>query len=336
MTILVSVPKNLPKQIIDSQIIERFSHLCEDYCLWSKKKDDQTSNHGIFWLLINLKNYEYVYTRSIKDFLLFYILKFVYSYEINHDFRGIVSEESFLRNGSHIKKWVLKTLEKFSYNKADKLSTVSNNFSKYLIKNYGNRNITVIPCCVSEKVCFLNNDSLYNRDTIKFIYVGSLSKWQNFEKICLLYSSIQDKNTIFTVISKEESKANQILQKYGVKAVVISGDKEFVLNELRASDFGFIVRENSVINTTASPIKFLEYTASGVIPIMSEFVGDYSEEFKDISYVVNLIESNLSLDKLIALKNSKNLHQELYNKTKKNTWENFRSLSNNDFKSQNV
>jgi glycosyltransferase involved in cell wall biosynthesis len=50
---------------------------------------------------------------------------------------------------------------------------------------------------------------------------------------------------------------------------------------LIAADYGLLIREESVTNKVASPVKFAEYLACGLKIIISPNLGDYSE------YVIN-------------------------------------------------
>ena len=69
----------------------------------------------------------------------------------------------------------------------------------------------------------------------------------------------------------------------------------------KEQDFGFLLRENLLFNRISSPIKFLEYSSNGVVPIITQFVGDYSndvEKYKlgiifkgSISNLINNIKS---------------------------------------------
>ena len=46
---------------------------------------------------------------------------------------------------------------------------------------------------------------------------------------------------------------------------------------LLAADYGLLIRENTVTNQVASPVKFAEYLACGLPVIISRNLGDYSE-----------------------------------------------------------
>jgi len=50
-----------------------------------------------------------------------------------------------------------------------------------------------------------------------------------------------------------------------------------VADHLIVGDYGLLIRENSVTNQVASPVKFAEYLACGLKVIISEDLGDYTK-----------------------------------------------------------
>ena len=68
---------------------------------------------------------------------------------------------------------------------------------------------------------------------------------------------------------------------------------DYMQEELSKYDFGFLIRKNNIVNTVSSPIKFMEYLNAGVIPIMTPFVGDYSNLAikRDLAIVYENIDS---------------------------------------------
>jgi len=283
------IPKNLSINVIESQLLERALNLADkkiilvgdntliDTIKTSLNKRFKSLSFASFNDLnkINKQDIDWIYVREFQDFFYFYIKRLLSMalYEIHYDFRGIISEESYLRNKSTFRKMILNFLEKFIFLKSNKVYCVSEKMKSYFLKKYGsNRDIEVVPCCVPSDFCILKTDPSSHRE-MRFIYVGSMSKWQSFEKVCELYSSINTKLKTLTVITKDTVTANQILTKHMIEAKVMSGDKKVILEQLDQADFGFIFRTKCKVNTTASPIKFLEYTARGVIPVMSQYVG---------------------------------------------------------------
>lgn len=262
-----------------------------------------------------------IYTRSVLDFLYVYFLRLLFRSKcrLGHDFRGLVSEESYLRNSSLMRRTLLRLLERFAYYKADRLFTISKNMSVYLRSHYFERNIEVTPCLVSKKDIVLRKLNR-NARKISFVYVGSMSRWQCFARACQLYKSLDILDKSFVVVTKEVDRASKIIRSYSISARVVSGDKSKVFEELDAADFGFVLRDNSLINRTASPIKFLEYTARGVIPIMTNHVGDYSNEFGKIALLVDDDCTQLEKARICMLMQQPSILTSLHEKTLEYTW----------------
>ncbi len=279
----------------------------------------------------NIKKINYIYTRSVFDFFKLYIVKKILrkNYKILFDFRAIVSEESSLRNNSKAKKILLSQLEKFAYRKADKIHAVSYTMENYLSLKFGRKEIKVIPCCTD--INYLKHSN--PKDKIKFVYVGGISEWQKFDTILNTYKKMQEqlKNTTFTVITLEVEKARHLLQKNSLDDVEVKSlPQREVIDELKKYDFGFLLRDDIVLNNVASPIKFVEYIAQGVIPILSKGVGDYSElvEKHKIGIVVDFKDNELKIQELNQLLKDPLITNKLYDISENFLWKNF---IDNDF-----
>jgi glycosyltransferase involved in cell wall biosynthesis len=124
-------------------------------------------------------------------------------------------------------------------------------------------------------------------------------------------------NNAEKIVGKKEQK------KYNITLLTLAPNK--VQAYLQTCDFGFLLRENSTVNKIASPVKFLEYTANGVIPIISTNVGDYSADVTKNNIGICL-KSNYQLDqKLMITVNSfikdNSVFQRLYSYSEKFKWE---------------
>ena len=328
--ILVVIPKMLSSGVISSQVLYKFKEH-SNACYWFRGKHDfsdhvYSPSHKIVMtkseLIKELKNSDTVYTRSVFDFLYIFMLVKLHRMPIKTimDVRGLIPEESKLRHNSKIRYFILYNLLKISVRLADSVETVSANMKVFLESEYSITVEKVTPCFVSkEKV--VHKKLLKNHKSTpkiyRFIYVGSMGKWQSFDKVCKLISEFNAPYS-FTVVTRQLEEAKKVISQSNINATLVSGNWSLVESYLDEADFGFVYREKNVVNTTASPIKLLEYAGRGVIPIMTKWVGDYSNEFKDCSYVLSDGE-NLHKELLDKMLNQKTLDL-LYEKSLCYSW----------------
>lgn len=245
-----------------------------------------------------------IYIRTIDVFLKNYIRFKINKNEIIYDFRALLFAESFSRNKNYLRASYIFFLEMITYVFADKVCCVSVNLKKklyslFLIK----KRIYVFPCLIPNKgrtkLTIDNNQAI---KPVEFVYLGSVSDWQKFDTIVDIYKeySRSSKKSNLTVITKDKDQAISILKDKKLVAKVKSLSNEEVLKDLPNYNFGFLVRDDNLLNNVSSPIKFLEYLSCGVIPIMTEGIGDYSQEVQtnDIAIVLKedkfLVESEIN------------------------------------------
>jgi glycosyltransferase involved in cell wall biosynthesis len=247
-----------------------------------------------------------VYLRTVDAFLKYYLRLKIQKNWILYDFRALLFVESFYRRKNYLVASVIFISELLAYCLSDQICCVSRNLETYLFRIFFlKRKIYVFPCLVAID----RRKTLVSRTPdqrhFKFVYVGSISKWQNFEKAVDMFKRYsRNESCDLTVITKDTAEALRILTGKGVVGKVLSLNHGEVLNEIRYSDFGFLLRSKNLLNHVASPIKFLEYLACGVIPIMNAGIGDYSQEavFNNIAVVLDENEE-LAAGKLSELIN---------------------------------
>ncbi|MEI8138132.1 MAG: hypothetical protein WCH21_12480, partial [Bacteroidota bacterium] len=120
--------------------------------------------------------------------------------------------------------------------------------------------------------------NLKDDDTV-FTYSGSVAGWQSFE---ILFSFIEpilkksDKNKI-VFFSPQNSNLNKLQTLFPNQVICKLLKSSEVSEYLIVGDFGLLIREESVTNQVASPVKYAEYLACGIKVIISENLGDYSK-----------------------------------------------------------
>ena len=334
---LIIVPKNLSPGVFESQIMALLHHSGATGLFFKSEKEKckLLSGYGVTgkdiivgWrsLIKLLPQIRMLYTRDVFDFITFFFFKALFFYKISlvHDFRALISEESYLRHRSYFRKTILSSLELLAYTFSKQVYCVSNNLKEELETRFYQKEIVVIPCCISEsEILQLQTFPIKKKNS--FVYVGSISAWQMFEESVLLYRKLQMKEKSLTVYTKDVEGAQEILDKYSVLADVKSVDRKYIINNLKKFTFGFVLRADSIVNRTASPIKFMEYASNGVIPIATANVGDYSSMFSTNICNLDTLESELCIiNKLEELSVQKNIDNMLL-KVRSFTWQSYKN-----------
>ena len=131
-------------------------------------------------------------------------------------------------------------------------------------------------------------------EDIVFTYIGSISKWQQFDFVARLFKDISTSlaSAKFLVITPDRKKVldkfENLIQQSGSIIVLDKVPHEEIYQYLSAGDIGFLIREQHILNIVSSPIKFAEYLICGVPVITTPWVGDYSEhvEYNSLGVVI--------------------------------------------------
>ncbi|OEU70793.1 MAG: hypothetical protein BA863_01365 [Desulfovibrio sp. S3730MH75] len=207
------------------------------------------------------------------------------------DVRGASSEEVKLKRASGgLRYWYIRYLEKKEFRKADRLSCVSKNLRGYIGAQVGRKTISVIPSCVDQNKFFFDREARKEiragyglADDCKLIcYCGGLSAWQRVGDIISLFEKLTGSNTQyrFLFVTKQTQQLQKLLgtttlskESYFVESCA----QDEVYRYLSAADAGIIMRDDTVVNNVASPIKIGEYLGCGLPIILTKGIGDFSE-----------------------------------------------------------
>jgi glycosyltransferase involved in cell wall biosynthesis len=221
-----------------------------------------------------------------------------------YDIRALIAEESAYRHNRKFPNYyLLKWIERRLIKSADRISVVSRKLKDYVLSQVPGKSVRVLPSGVnSQKIYYSTKDRAEIRsryaigpEDIVFIYIGSISKWQQFDLVAQTFSELSASltNSKLLVITPDKEK---VLGKYGAllqdSGSVILLDRvphEEIFRYLSAGDLGFLIREQHILNIVSSPIKFAEYLICGIPVITTPWVGDYSEEVqqKELGLVFN-------------------------------------------------
>ena len=201
---------------------------------------------------------------------------------------------------------VLSIYECLALKKAALNFFVSRRMLEYYQKTFGYKkdNYVIMPCFNDQ----LKDDSFYNEKYTKptFVYAGNLAKWQCFPQMIDLFKKIKEQipGAELTIYTPDQEEAKNILKQKDVEALIKYVPYLQLAEEIKGFKYGFLIREDDIVNNVATPTKMCNYLANGIIPIYSNVIGDFKEELKNLTYAVPLGINSEGLDKLLELENS--------------------------------
>lgn len=140
--------------------------------------------------------------------------------------------------------------------------------------------------------------------------VGNVLKRQ-FKHVVEISKYISEAS--FTVLTHGKEYAKQVLEKYGVKAEIKYVPYTEVDKELQKYKYGFIIRDNNIVNNVATPTKMNSYLANGIIPIYTDVVDSFSCNLGVLKYAVPLNTKGKGLDKLYQIEKDAIISSEVKN-----------------------
>ncbi|BCR04673.1 hypothetical protein DESUT3_17420 [Desulfuromonas versatilis] len=213
------------------------------------------------------------------------------------DYHGLVSKE-YAMNEVGIKKFIgsnyYNICESRNLIGASLITVVSENFKKYLLNKYSDlqeEKIVVLPMLPGlDFFCPTGQDfpdaagrevfqKIKNNPGPNFCYIGQNQEWQLSEETLDFYLSVENEsnNCLLTILSHDQGEFRKLVLNKGLKNVLLySAQHKIVPHFLELMDYGFVLRKPCMVNYVASPTKVLEYLSSGVLPIYTESVGDFS------------------------------------------------------------
>lgn len=212
----------------------------------------------------------------------------------------------------------IRAIESFSVLNADYRIAVSSKLISYWRDNYGysKGDHVVIPCTLDSKY-FSANDRLLSEKSIDkrkelgfqpkdiiLVYSGSNAPWQSFALLKEFLEEVftRNNNTKCLFLSKENSEIEELKNKYPTRIVCKWLQQSQVPKYLSICDYGILLREQSITNKVASPVKFAEYLSCGLKVVISNNLGDLTEFVRD--HNVGYIYSKGSTINLNEVENS--------------------------------
>ncbi len=206
------------------------------------------------------------------------LLPFPIRATIIFDAHGIVPEEMFQEGRVGI-GCVLAVAERFILRRCDVLICITRSMLDHFNRKYGKQNncieiiLPILPQLGNSTAALhaLNVE----RETDTVIYAGGTQTWQNVDK--MIEAATTQPMLRYTFLTGEVARfevrlRDSAVQKFTCQSVAPARVKDFYLNH----QYGFVLREEILVNLVACPTKLVEYLYWGVLPIViTPRIGDF-------------------------------------------------------------
>lgn len=230
------------------------------------------------------------------------------------DLHGVVPEENLLV-GKKFQYYIYNIIEIILFKRIKYAICVTNSMKNHYIKKFPKSKTKyiiypILPNTISEsyELQINNNNNNNNTSEIRIVYSGNTQKWQNIELMSDIISRNLFPNIKYYILTGNVVEMNKIIKKNKFNSnnkqiEVLSVDPNELKTYYESCHYGFILRDDIIVNNVSCPTKMIEYMYYGLTPIViSPKIGD----FKQLGY--NYIKYNEVFENLKPIKSIKN-HQ---------------------------
>lgn len=281
-------------------------------------------NIFIHYLLIFkiLKNSKTIYVHSVYNFLkLLPFMIFLKNKNLILDFHGVVPEElKYMKK--YLKSILFTYVEKRAVRYASHIIFVTESMKIYISGKYKSAKYNAHVLNIFSKNVFraVNTDELdslrdkykINEDDVVFIYSGNTQKWQNIDLMLSCINKIKNvKNYKFIILTGELEIIKNKLEEFSLleqnNIIIDTVSPEELGNFYSIAHYGFVLRDEHILNNVANPTKIVEYMYYGIVPIVkSENLGDYKAldyEFIKYENINSKMQQKKSIKNIEIIKN---------------------------------
>ena len=238
--------------------------------------------------------------------------------------QGAAAEEKFLKTGSQFLFRLYSWCEGFALARCSRFifvsSTMQNYFEQRYHSSYQGRSI-IVPC--TSDLAYDGSQKIMN----SFTYVGGTSGWQKIEPALKLFNDYakQVADATLYLVSGDISTLNELKKKHispevaGRVFISTIASRKEMQTHMSKMQYGFLLRDNHIVNEVSSPIKLAEYLSCAVFPIISPGLVSYADRLHKMeSAFVAAEESSLSelKDQTIDLLKLLTTYETIFGETK--------------------
>lgn len=250
-------------------------------------------------ILLNIINNKKIHIETTHGCEYFVNNKLLNNINFSLDIHGATPEEEQELNGVGYDYW--NKIEYEAIKHSDRIICVSNSLTKHLEKKHNidiaNKTIVIGVSTLNVNNLdynnYLNNISFNNDKKNNIVYSGGIQKWQNVDYIIdkLLGNSNFNYNFFthdYVQLINDINKKNKY--KY-VSMIKSFNNIDELNNNYKNNMFGFLLRDESVINNVSSPTKLCDYIINNLVPVLFKnnlCIGDYvGIKYVDTDFILN-------------------------------------------------
>lgn len=203
------------------------------------------------------------------------------------DAHGVVPEEARY-NGYTLKGLLYQLAERIIFGRANRVVTVSDAMAAHFSMKHPKWNrdylkYPIIPSHIgaADVIHEPQVSTQHVGEKTHVLYSGNLQTWQNIDLMINLIRRHRSDRVKYTIMTGEPIEMVKRLADAGIRPdgnlEVLTVQPDDLARYYRAAHYGFILRDEMLINRVACPTKLVEYLHYGIIPIVkSSEMGDFN------------------------------------------------------------
>lgn len=239
-----------------------------------------------FLILKLLRQSQFIYFHSIQNLLPIFPCMFFLSRnkKIVLDIHGTVPEEHMLA-GWPFKSKLYSIVEKYIFKRLTLAVTVTESMRKFYQLKYPStkakfETYSILPAHILNQS--YSNSFQSDDEFVNVVYSGNLQAWQNLDLMLNVIANNIDEKIRYFILTGEPEKMAQLLAlkeiEVGRHLILDSVSPENLKDYYAIAHYGFILRDDIVVNNVACPTKLIEYMFYGIIPVVKSVkIGDFND-----------------------------------------------------------
>lgn len=264
-----------------------------------------------FSIISKVKDAKSIYIHTIFNYAKVSLFVSLFFKDVNLaiDLHGVIPEELKFQ-GAKMQSLFYGFIEKIAIARANHLIYVTNSMkehfgTKYKLEPNDKRDIVlgVVSKIDAEESNNKSIDLGFAKEDVVFIYSGGIQKWQNIHLMLETIKALTNVRYKFLFLTGSPDYMKSLIDVYNLteRITVLSVHPNELATYYLRANYGFVLRDDNVVNRVSNPTKLSEYLAFGIMPIvLSEHIGDYNK----MGY--EFIEYNNLNNEMLPVKSEKN------------------------------